>query len=164
MENRARFLFEVLDEVLRYVPANRVGLRLSPKAVKEGMADSQPEITYGWIIRQLNAYELAYIHLSEMMTPDERLAGKPESIVPLYRDIYHGTLVSCGGHSRESAIRMLDANQADLIAFGKPFISNPDLVERLKADIPLAEPDKETFYHGGPKGYVDYPAAEGSRE
>ena len=157
VENRARFLFEVLDEVLRNAPADRVGLRLSPRAVKEGMADSQPEKTYGWIVNKLNAFRLAYLHISEMMTPEERLAGDPESVVPHYRDIYDGTLISCGGHSRESAIRMLDAGQADLIAFGKPFISNPDLVERLKADAPLAEPDKDTFYHGGPKGYTDYP-------
>ncbi len=157
VENRARFLFEVLDEVLRHVPAGRVGLRLSPRAVKEGMADSMPEKTYGWIVSQLNAYRLTYLHISEMMTPEERLAGNPESIVPYYRELYEGTLISCGGHSRESAMHMLDAGQADLIAFGKPFISNPDLVERLKADVPLAEPDKETFYHGGPMGYTDYP-------
>ncbi len=157
VKNRARFLFEVLDEVLSHAPADRVGLRLSPRAVKEGMADSQPEKTYGWIVEKLNAYRLAYLHISEMMTPGERLAGDPESVVPYYRAIYDGTLISCGGHSRESAIRMVDNGQADLIAFGKPFISNPDLVERLKEKAPLAEPDKDTFYHGGPKGYIDYP-------
>ncbi|MFP4467860.1 MAG: alkene reductase [Bacteroidales bacterium] len=157
VENRARFLFEVIDEVLKHAPASRTGLRLSPRSVKPGMADSQPEQTYGYIIGRLNQYQLAYLHLSEMMTPEERLSGRKKSIVPYYRNIYNGTLVSCGGHSGESARQMLDQGYADLIAFGKPFISNPDLVRRLKEELPLAEPDKDTFYHGGPKGFVDYP-------
>ncbi len=157
-QNRAKFLLQVLHEVTRHVDARRVGLRLSPRAVKEGMADSQPEKTYGWIVEQLNDLKLAYLHISEMMTPEERLKNQPASIVPFYRDIYEGTLISCGGHSRESAMRMLEDDKADLIAFGKPFISNPDLVERLKHNKPLTIPDKDTFYHGGAKGYIDYPA------
>ena len=157
IENRARFLFEVIEEVLKYAPPDKTGLRLSPKSVKPGMADSHPEQTYGTIMEKLNEYKLAFLHLSEMMTPEERLSEAVRSIVPYYREIYHGTLISCGGHSGESARRMLDQGHADLIAFGKPFISNPDLVRRLKKDLPLTEPDKETFYHGGPKGFVEYP-------
>ncbi|MFO7873391.1 MAG: alkene reductase [Bacteroidales bacterium] len=157
IENRTRFLFEVIEEVLKYAPPAKTGLRLSPKSVKPGMADSQPEQTYGTIMEKLNEYDLAFLHLSEMMTPEERLSEAVRSVVPYYRKIYHGTLISCGGHSGESAKRMLDQGHADLIAFGKPFISNPDLVRRLKEDLPLTEPDKETFYHGGPKGFVDYP-------
>ncbi len=157
IENRARFLFLVVEEVLKQTPAGRVGIRLSPRAVKPGMADSQPEKTYGYIIRKLNDYKLAYLHISEMMTPEQRLETPGRSVIPYYRKIYRGTLVSCGGHGHESARRMLDAGEADLVAFGKPFISNPDLVARLRASAPLALPDTETFYHGGPKGYIDYP-------
>lgn len=157
VENRSRFLFMVLDEVLQNIPANSVGLRLSPRRVKVDMADSTPEETYGYIVKILNNYQLAYLHISEMMTPEERLADPGKSIVPFYRKIYEGPLISCGGHSRESAQRMVDNNYADMVAFGKPFISNPDLVRRLELGSALTQPDKETFYHGGPRGYTDYP-------
>ncbi len=157
VENRSRFLFEVIDAVQEHLPAGKVGLRLSPRQVKEGMADSQPEKTYGHIVERLNDHDLCYLHISEMLSPEERLTASVNSIVPFYRDIYKGTLISCGGHSLTSAKAMLDAGHADLIAFGKAFIANPDLVKRLQKDAPLNEPDPDTFYHGGPQGYVDYP-------
>lgn len=157
IENRSRFLFLIVEEVLKQAPAGRVGIRLSPRQVKPGMADSQPEKTYGYIINKLNDYKLAYLHISEMMTPEERLEETGRSIVPFYRKSYNGTLISCGGHGQESSRQMIDRGEADLVAFGKPFISNPDLVARLQKSLPLAVPDKDTFYHGGPKGYVDYP-------
>ena len=157
VENRARFLFMILDEILQQIPSNRVGIRLSPRSVKEGMADSQPEETYGYIVNKLNDYDLAYLHLSEMMSPEDRLNNYDTSIVPFYRKIYNGILISCGGHSLESASQMLENHHADLIAFGKPFISNPDLLERLRNLAELTPWDKDTFYHGGPKGYIDYP-------
>ena len=157
IENRSRFLFMVIDEILKYVPAEKVGLRLSPKGYRPGLYDSDPEKTYGYIIEKLNDYDLAYLHLSEMMEPAERIANPEKSFVPFYRRLYNGTLLSCGGHSRESGERMLRNGEADLIVYGKPFISNPDLVERMKSGYPLTEPDKNTFYHGGAKGYVDYP-------
>jgi N-ethylmaleimide reductase len=158
IENRSKFLFMIIEEILRHLPAERVGLRLSPRAVRPGMEDSKPEVTYGQIIRKLNDYQLSYLHLSEMLTPEERLSHPEKSFVPFYREIYDGVLISCGGHSLESANRMLTRGEADLIAFGKPMISNPDLAERFKTGAPLTPPDKETFYHGGAKGYVDYPA------
>lgn len=157
IENRSRFLFLIIDEILKYIPAEKVGLRLSPKGYRPGLMDSKPKESYGYIIQKLNDYKLAYLHLSEMMSPEERLVNPEKSIVPHYRRIYNGTLLSCGGHSRESGQRMLENKEADLIVFGKAFISNPDLVERMKTGVPLAEPDKETFYHGGEKGYTDYP-------
>ncbi len=157
IENRARFLFLVLDEVLRHVPTSQVGLRLSPRSVKEGMADSRPKQTYGFIVEKLNDYNLAYLHISEMMTPEERLKDPGRSVVPFYRNLYDGVLVSCGGHGRESAKSIIDNGIADLVAFGKPFISNPDLVRRLQNSYSLAMYDKSTFYHGGAKGYIDYP-------
>jgi len=157
VENRAKFLFLVIEEILKYLPSEKVGLRLSPKGYRPGLCDSSPEITFSYIIRKLNDYHLAYLHLSELMPPEERLAQPEKSFVPFYRNIFDGTLISCGGHSHLSAELMLKNNHADLIAFGKPFISNPDLVKRMAANAPIAEPDKETFYHGGAKGYIDYP-------
>lgn len=157
IENRLRFLFMVLDEVILNAPVERVGLRLSPRQVKPGMADSMPEKTYGRVFERLNDYSLAYVHISEMMSQEERLQNPGRSIVPYYREIYNGRIISCGGHSLESAKTVIDSGVADMVAFGKPFISNPDLVERLKNELPFAEPDKETFYHGGARGYTDYP-------
>jgi N-ethylmaleimide reductase len=159
--NRSRFLFLIIEEILKYLPSEKVGLRLSPKGYRPGLCDSAPESTFGHIIEQLNDYHLAYLHLSELLTPEERRAEPEKSFVPFYRKIYNGTLISCGGHSRQSAQWMLESHHADLIAFGKPFISNPDLVERMAANAPLADPDKDTFYHGGAKGYIDYPVWSG---
>jgi len=157
IENRSKFLFLVIEEILKNIPSERVGLRLSPKAVRPETFDSNPEKTYGYIVSNLNDYDLAYLHISEMMPPETRLNFPGKSIIPFYRNLYQGTLISCGGHSPESASRMLNKNEADLIAFGKPFISNPDLVERYRKGATLNKPDKSTFYHGGEKGYTDYP-------
>ena len=157
VENRARFLFEVVDAVLREAPARRVGIRLSPEPFKEGMDDPDPRAIYGYVVEQLSGMNLAYLHLSEKMEPEERLSRPGKSIVPEYRRLYRGTLISCGGHSLESARDMIDRGEADLIAFGKPFISNPRLAELLKEEHPLAPWDKDTFYHGGARGYTDYP-------
>jgi N-ethylmaleimide reductase len=157
VENRARFLFMVIDEVVKRIPSTKTGLRLSPKPFKPGMTDSNPEKTYGYIVDRLNQYNLAYLHISEMISPETRYSKPTESIVTYYRKIYKGNLISCGGHGLESALRMLEKDQADLIAFGKPFISNPDLVERLRVNAPLTIPDKETFYYRGERGYTDYP-------
>ena len=155
--NRSRFLFLVIEEILKYVPPGKVGLRLSPEGYRPGLFDSDARNTFTYIIQKLNDYHLAYLHLSEQMKPEERIAKPEKSFVSYYRDLYRGTLLSCGGHSSESAWRMLDDGHADLIVFGKPFISNPDLVERLRINAPLAAPDKATFYHGGAHGYTDYP-------
>jgi N-ethylmaleimide reductase len=162
IENRSRFLFMVIDEVLKRIPSAKTGLRLSPKPFKPGMQDSNPEETYGYIVNRLNEYNLAYLHVSEMIPPEIRYSKPTESIVPYYRKIYKGNLISCGGHGLESALRMLEKDHADLIAFGKPFISNPDLVERLRVNAPLTIPDKQTFYRGGERGYIDYPIMEKS--
>jgi N-ethylmaleimide reductase len=157
IENRAKFLFLIIDEILKHLPKENVGLRLSPREVRPGMSDSNPEKTYGYIVEKLNDYGLCYLHLSEFISPEDRLNYPERSFIPYYRKIYNGTLISCGGHSLGSANRMLERNEADMIAFGKPLISNPDLAKRFGVGAPLTEPDKSTFYHGGAKGYVDYP-------
>lgn len=161
VEKRAKFLFLVIEEILRNIPSTRVGLRLSPKSARPEMRDSDPEKTFGYIICRLNDYHLAYLHLSEFPSPEERLLHPDRSVVPFFRKIYQSTMISCGAHTFESASQMLARNEADLIAFGKPLIANPDLIHRFKNGFPLTEPDKSTFYHGGSKGYVDYPVYSG---
>jgi len=161
IQNRAKFLFLIIEEIRKHLEPGQIGLRLSPKSHRPDARDSNPEKTFGYIVEKLNDYHLAYLHLSEMISAETRQSSDFKSIVPFYRNLCKVTLISCGGHSLETAESMLENNEADLIAFGKPFISNPDLVERLKSGSPLAEPDKATFYHGGAKGYVDYPVWEG---
>lgn len=157
VENRAKFLFLVIEEILKSAYSSKVGLRLSPKSARPEMRDSDAEKTFGYIVGKLNDYKLSYLHLSEFPSPEERLNHPENSFVPIFRKKYQGTLISCGSHTFESASRMLERNEADLIAFGKPLISNPDLIHRFKNGFPLTEPDKSTFYHGGATGYVDYP-------
>ena len=107
---------------------------------------------------RLNDYNLAFLHLSEFGKPGFRDLKSENTVLPVYRNIYRGTLISCGTYTRESAIKAIENDEADLIAFGVPFISNPDLVERFKTNGPLNPPRKETFYHGGAEGYIDYPS------
>ncbi len=161
IENRSRFLFEVLEEIISHVDSARVGLRLSFQWERSGMRDSDPQITYGYIVRELNRFGLSYLHISENMDPEERLQQPERSVMGYCREAYDGTLISCGGHSPESARGMLNDGFADLIAFGRPYISNPDLVDRLKSGAPLAKAEKDTFYHGGANGYIDYPTRRG---
>jgi N-ethylmaleimide reductase len=156
VENRARFLFEVLDKVCSSWSPQKTAIRLSPGVNRPGSGDADPDTTYGYVVEKLNEYDLAYLHISEFGNPGFRNDKDQNTLLPKYRKLYNGTLVSCGNYTRESAIRAIDANEADLIAFGKLFISNPDLVERFIRDASLNEPRKDTFYHGGAKGYVDY--------
>lgn len=156
IENRAKFLFLIIDKVTKAWSAERTGLRLSPGLNRPGAGDSNPEKTYGYIVKKLNDYNLAFLHISEFGGADFR-EHPEESVLPIYRKQYKGTLISCGSYTRETAIRAVENESADLIAFGKPFISNPDLVERFKKNVSLNKPDKATFYHGGSKGYTDYP-------
>lgn len=157
VENRARFLLLIVEEILQHLPPSRVGVRISPSGFRAGLKDSDSEKTYGYIARKLSDYRLAYLHISEFFSPEERLNHPERSIVPFYRKQFRGTLISCGGHSLESCTGMLEKGHADLFAFGSLFISNPDLVNRLKKHYPLTKPDPSTYYYGGRRGYVDYP-------
>lgn len=160
VENRSRFLFMVLEKVIASWSAGRTGLRLSPSFERPGTGDSDKTATFGYVVDKLNHYNLAYLHISEMISPEARTQSPAISVLPHYRRLCNGTLISCGGHTRETADRVIREGHTDLVAFGKLFVSNPDLVARLQAGAPLNDPDKATFYHGGTKGYIDYPFLE----
>lgn len=142
VEQRMRFLTEVLQAVLEEWPGNRVGVRLSTGAVSNKLVESDPAGTFGFVARMLNSYGLAYLHA----------IAKPGEL----RAEYTGTLILNGGFTRETAETALAAGQADLISFGTLFIANPDLPERFRALAPLNVPDRATFYGGGAAGYTDY--------
>ncbi|MCB1353635.1 MAG: alkene reductase [Rhodobacteraceae bacterium] len=156
VENRVRFLDEVVAAVAETWEPGRVGVRLSPFSNANAITDSDPMATFSAAIDRLDAYGLAYLHLVEGQTGGPRDLAEGNSIEAL-RARFSGVYMANNGYDREMAIEAVEHGAADLVAFGKPFISNPDLVERLKADAPLATPDQETFYGGGTKGYTDYP-------
>ncbi len=150
--NRGRFLLEVVDAVSSVFGAERVGVRISPHAKADGMADSTPRETFAYVARELGARGVAYLHLIEPASTPEG-----DQLGPSVRRAFPGPLILCGGFDRASAEAALDAGRADSIAFGVGFIANPDLVERLRRNAPWNVPDTATFYSGGDKGYIDYP-------
>ena len=157
IENRARFVLEVADAVIEAVGKDKVGIRLSPFGVFNDMpAYPAMEADYTYLAQQLNARGLAYIHLvdhSPMGAPPV-----PDSIKAMFRSVFKGALILSGGYDAVRAESDLAAGKCDLIAAGRPFLANPDLVARWKAGAAVNAPDFSTFYTPGPKGYTDYPA------
>jgi N-ethylmaleimide reductase len=153
VENRIRFLTEVVDAVLEVVEPDRVGVRLSPTHPWNGMSDSDPQGLFGQAAAALAARDLAYLHLVQNDAP-----GFDWSAL---KTAFGGPVILAGGYDRARAEAALRAGEADLVAFGEPFIANPDLVQRFKLDAPLAQADRATYYAGGARGYTDYPAHGG---
>jgi N-ethylmaleimide reductase len=155
IENRAKLMLEVSKAVAAEAGSERTGIRISPVTPANDISDSNPQLLYDTIVDQLSALKLVYIHVVEGAT------GGPRDIAPFdygsLRKRFKGTYIANNGYDFDLANKVLSASEADLIAFGKPFIANPDLVERLKRGAPLNEWDKATFYGGGAKGYTDYP-------
>jgi N-ethylmaleimide reductase len=161
IENRARFFFEVLDALKAAgVDLSKVGSRLNPSL--DGMfgmtLDAETIPTFDYIIKRLNDYNLAYLHLSEPFSDVSKNKFAEAHIAKSYRPLYQGTLIINAGMTQEKGNTVIADGDADLVAFGTLYISNPDLVERFAQNAPLAEGDKDTFYTPGAKGYTDYPA------
>jgi N-ethylmaleimide reductase len=158
IRNRLRFTLETVDAVVTAIGKARTGIRLSPYGRYNDMRSFSDEAeTWLSLASQLAKRDLAYVHISDQTT----LAGTgiPPGFLKEFRQTYTGTLIVAGGYLRDTGQAVLDAGDADLIAIGRPFISNPDLVERLRDGRSLTEPDRATFYDGGPHGYVDYPTS-----
>jgi N-ethylmaleimide reductase len=156
IEGRNRFALEIARATVAAIGADRVGIRLSPYGVFNStgaFADLEPQ--YLALVRELSALGLVYLHVldhSAMGAP-----AVPEAFKEQLRSNFSGLFILAGGFDRESAQRALDEKRADLIAFGRAFLANPDLVERLRSNAPLNDPNMETFYTPGPQGYTDYP-------
>lgn len=160
IENRTRFLAEVVEAVAAAIGANRVGLRLSPFSPANGVVvdETAPEI-FACAIERIDPVGLAYLHMVEGATGGSRDLPPGASLDAL-RALFHGVYIANNGYDREMAIEAVESGRADAVAFGKLAIANPDLVERLERDAPLNEADRATFYGGGAEGYTDYPAIE----
>lgn len=156
IENRARLMLEVAGAVAAEIGAGRTGIRISPVSPANGMTDSDPQPLFNHIVEGLDALRLVYLHVVEGAT------GGPRDIAPFdfaaLRQRFRGAWIGNNGYDLDLATRALAEGRVDLVAFGRPFIANPDLVRRLESGAALAAPDNATFYGGGAAGYTDYPA------
>jgi N-ethylmaleimide reductase len=157
IENRTRIVVEVTEAVTKVWGGDRVGIRLSPLTKFSDIGDSNPEPLYLSLIDQLNPFGLAYIHVIEGDTQGERHPAGGFDLQKLRR-AFRGLYIGNNNYTLELALEARAKNLADLICFGRPFISNPDLVLRLRSGAPLAPGDQATYYGGGAKGYIDYPS------
>lgn len=164
MENRTRFFFEVLDAMKEVIPQEKIGVRFNPSL--DGLfgitMDKDTIPTFEYLIKKLNDYHLAYVHLSEPFTDVSENPFAVTEIAKHFRPLYNGTLMINTAFDQDKGNKVLEAGDADLIAYGKLFISNPDLVERFENHLELADWDQDTFYTTGAKGYTDYPMASKS--
>jgi len=164
IENRARFFFEILETVLEHVPANRVGVKTGPMNVGGAFAANDETLPISeYVIERLNDYDLSHLLLMGATTdfsdtPLAALAG--DGMFRHFRALYRGPFIANTGIDRERGNRLIEEGIADMVAFGRPYIANPDLPERFAAGAPLAEVDWNTVYAAGAAGYTDYPALE----
>ncbi|MEP0713009.1 alkene reductase [Algoriphagus sp.] len=165
IENRARILFEIIDAIKEVMPENKIGLRLNPSlnGIFGMEADEETIPTFDYIVNKLNAYDLAYLHLSEPFNDVSDIPYLVNEIAKHYRPMYKGTLVINAGFDREKGNKFILEGLADAVAYGTLYIANPDLVERFEQGAELAQADQETFYTPGENGYTDYPALEQSK-
>jgi N-ethylmaleimide reductase len=162
LENRLRFLREVTGAVTDAWDAGRVGVRLSPLSGFNDMGDDAPEETFRGAASVANDFGLAYVHLVEPAEPKPPIAGDGETTAVFggIRNAFDGGLVANGNYDLETATDAIERDYADLIAFGRSFLANPDLPRRLQEGLPINVPDEETFYNGDEHGYTDYPTWE----
>lgn len=159
IENRSRLLMEVMEAVVDVWGSDRVGVRLSPSGTFGDMHESNRAEVFGYVVKELNRFNLAYLHL---IVPRVEGFGseedQPDLGADFFRPIFNGTIITAGGYSFETGNQAIASGDADLVAFGRLYIANPDLPERFAADAPLNKPDRNTFYGGDEKGYTDYPS------
>lgn len=162
LANRARFLLHVVTVLTDVWGSGRVGVRISPDGIYGDMHDSDPAATYRYLAEKLNAFALSYLHIIEprIVGPEDRQnQGYAEPVASRQlREFFHGTIIAAGGFRPDTGEKMLAAGEADLIAFGRLFTSNPDLPVRIRHGYPLTHYQRETFFGGNVRGYTDFPA------
>ena len=156
IENRCRFALELVDAVVAEIGAGRVGIRLSPLTPANDLSDSNPQALFGHLVEQLDQRGIAFLHVVEGATGGPR--DLPGFDYAGARQAFKGTYIANNGYDRQMAIDAVESGRADAVAFGRQYIANPDLVQRLKQGAALNQPDPQTFYTPGPVGYTDYPA------
>lgn len=168
IENRTRFLAEVVAEVSAEIGADRVGVRISPASTFQDMADSDPAALFGHVLNVLDEAAVAYLHIVEPGIDGSQdlasaQAGARGALGSAWaRERYAGKIVATGGYQADSAEHAVLNGHVDAVAFGRPYIANPDLPNRVAAGAPLTESDRASYYGGGDAGYIDYPAFQGT--
>ncbi len=159
ISSRMRFALEVLQAVADVWGPDRVGFRISPRGIFNDMSDSDPLALYSQLAAALNDLPLAYLHIVEPLPSHPSFVSQEDvpPVAPTLRKIYKSTIIINGGYGKETAEKAIAENSADLVAFGVPYLANPDLVERFRQNAPLNKPDEDTFYGGNERGYTDYP-------
>lgn len=160
LENRFRFMSQVLDALISVCGSDRVAVRLGPGGTWNGICDSDPVALFSYVAEQLNKFDLAYLHLIEprvggsITTHPEKGTAAAQQLRPIFK----GNLIDAGGFEPDTAETAIAAGLIDAVAFGRHFVSNPDLVRRIREQLPLGDYDRDTFYTFDAKGYTDYPA------
>ena len=157
VENRGRFLFEVLDAVCEVWPSNRVGIRLSPSGLFNDMGDSDPQYIFSHVIGKLNSYDLGYLHLIEPLMPIDEHPQLVPKVLDAYGVMYQGVRMANGGFTKDTGNLALTEEKTELVSFGVLYLANPDLEKRFEINADLNSPNQETFYGGSEAGYTDYP-------
>ncbi|HZO47775.1 MAG TPA: alkene reductase [Xanthobacteraceae bacterium] len=157
ISNRARLPLEVTEAVVGVFGAGRIGYKLSPYFPGYSMSDSNPVATFTYIAKELGKRGIGYLHVSESIAGPMKVDGT-ERVTPLIREVFDGTLIVNGGYDAVTAEAAIARGETDLVAFGVPFLANPDLPLRYRKHAALNTPDAATFYGGEEKGYIDYPA------
>ena len=163
IENRCRFGLEVVAAVCKAIGTDKTAIRLSPSGTFNGMSDETPVETFSYMVDKLNDFNLAYLHVMEPYAPPGKTYVpqatylQDREVTQHFRKVYNGNLITNSGFTIEEANNYISKNTADMVAFGKLMIANPDLVERIEKKTLLNEWDVKTFYSGGEKGYIDYP-------
>jgi N-ethylmaleimide reductase len=152
LENRARFIVEVLSGMIGEAGSDRVGIKIAPEMGFNSVSDAAPQETYQYLVQRLGMLKLAYLHLARTRSAFDYRA--------LVRPLFAGTLLLGGGLDRDSAASLIAQRGADSAVFGSLYLANPDLLQRFTAGAPLNAPERDTFYSEGPKGYIDYPLLE----
>jgi N-ethylmaleimide reductase len=165
IENRARFMLEVVDAAISVWGPDRVGVRIAPSGTYGSMSDGNPAATFGYLTEQLDKRGIAYLHVVEPRIKGTELIveGQPPLAAQNLRPKFSRVLIAAGGFVKDTAEAILEAGDADLVAFGRHFIANPDLPERFRRNLPLNRYDRSTFYGGDVRGYTDYPTYEPAR-
>jgi N-ethylmaleimide reductase len=160
IQNRARLALETIDAVIGVWGPSRVGYKISPYFSNLGMSDSSPIDTFSYLAKELGSRRIGYLHIAEAVAgPAVAPAGTPRA-TPILRRLFDGPVISNGGYNLELANAAIGANETDLVAFGVPFLANPDLTERWRRGAPLNAPQVDLFYTGEERGYTDYPTFE----
>jgi len=156
IENRCRFLLQVVDAVSAAIGADRTGVRISPNGrFNDIPEDPEMEETFVYLAGELDKRRIAFLHINDQRTFG--LPAIPEGLIPKVSNAFTGPIILCGGYDAERAMKDIDDGIADLVAFGVPYLANPDLPARLENGWTLNEADRDTFYGGAEKGYTDYP-------